>query len=388
MKVLAIAGMNLRRVSRDRTALFFIFVFPFLIILAIGAVFGSAFTPVIGVVSAGSGPLGRDLVGALERTEGIEVRAFDDREGLRQAVERGLVEAGLVIPTGYDDQVRSGGSVRIPYLARPVGAAQEARLVVAAAVDRQAIGVRAARFAESEGAGTFDQALERARTLLAAVPRVRVETETAGTEDAVGQFDYGAAQETILFVFVISLAASGMLIESRRLGTSRRMIASPTPSRTVLAGEATGRFGIALLQGLLIVAVTAVLFGVDWGNPVATAAVLVSFSLVGTGAAMLMGSVLSSAQQAGSLGVFFGLMFAALGGCMVPLEVFPPVMRAIAHVTPHAWALDAFTDILGREASAVDVAFELGVLAGYAAVLLGVAVVLFRRRLTASPASA
>jgi len=72
---------------------------------------------------------------------------------------------------------------------------------------------------------------------------------------------------------------------------------------------------------------------------------------------------------------------------MVPLEVFPPAMRTVAHVTPHAWAMDAFGDILGRGGGVGDVAVELGVLLAYAAVLLGVAVALFRRRLTASPAS-
>jgi ABC-2 type transport system permease protein len=292
------------------------------------------------------------------------------------------------VPTGYDRQVRSGETVSLPYLARPAGAGQETRLVVSAAVDRQSVAIRAARFAEQEGAGSFAEALGRARTLAAAVPRVRVTTEAAGQDEAVGAFDYGAAQEMILFVFVISLAASSMLIESRRLGTSRRMLASPTPVRTVLVGEATGRFAIALFQALLIVAVTALLFGVDWGDPLATGSVIVAFALVGTGAAMLMGSTLSSAQQAGSLGIFFGLVLAALGGCMVPLEVFPSAMRTVAHVTPHAWALDAFTEILARGGSVADVVGELGVLLAYAAVLLGISVALFRRRLTASPGSA
>jgi hypothetical protein len=49
--------------------------------------------------------------------------------------------------------------------------------------------------------------------------------------------------------------------------------------------------------------------------------------------------------------------------------------------------MDAFGDILGRGGGVGDVAVELGVLLGYAAALLGVAVALFRRRLTASPAS-
>ncbi len=381
-KAFAIAWANLRRVLRDRTAAFFILVFPFVIILVIGSVFGSAFTPVLGVVAEGSGEFGADLVARLERTDGIAIRAFDDRAALADAVARGRVEAGLVIPEGFTDRIRGGGTVELAYIARPAGAGADARLVVAAVVDDQAILLRAARFAESEGVASFDQGLAAAEAVTASVPMVTVRTTSAGGT-ALRFLDYGAAQELILFVFLVSLSASSMLIETRRLGMSRRMLASPTPARVVIAGEALGRFAIALFQGLLIVAVTALLFRVDWGNLSATFVVVVLFALVGTGAAMLMGSALENENQAGSLGVFFGLLLAALGGCMVPMEVFPTGMRIAAHVTPHAWAIDAFGDILGKGAGVPQVFPELGVLAVYAAVLLGLATVLFRRKLTA-----
>lgn len=380
-KALAIAAVNVRRVMRDRIALFFIVVFPFAIILTIGAVFGASFTPVLGVVSTGSGPLGADLASRLEHTDGIRVRTFDDRGSLTTAVERGQVEAGLVIPAGYDHQIRAGQTVQLPYLARPASAGQEEQLIVAAVVDRQAIVLRAARFAASQGVATFDQGLANAESIGPGIPKVVVRTRVAGGNEA-SRFDYGAAQELVLFVFVISLAASGMLIESRRIGVSRRMLASPTPARTVIFGETMGRFAIALFQALLIVVVTLLLFRVDWGDLVATGAIVVLFALVGTGAAMLMGSVLHNSQQAGTFGVFFGLVLAALGGCMVPLEIFPHVMRTIAHVTPHAWALDGFTKVLGKGGGVADILPQLGVLAAYATGLLSLAIVLFRGRLT------
>jgi ABC-2 type transport system permease protein len=380
-KALSIAGVNLRRVFRDRVGLFFMVVFPFVIILMIGAMYGSSFEPMLGVVSRGSGSLGIDLVARLERTEGIRVRAYDDRGSLTTAVERGQVEAGLVIPAGYDTRIRAGETVSLPYIARPAGAGQDAQLVIAAAVDRQAVLLRAARFAASEGVGSFDEALRTARAVDASMPRVVVRSSVAGS--SVLSFNYGAAQELLLFVFLISLAAASMLIESRRLGISRRMLASPTSATTVLLGEGLGRLAIALFQGGLIVAVTLVVFGVHWGDPLATGAIVILFALVGTGAAMLMGSVLENAQQAGSFGVFVGLILAALGGCMVPLEIFPPVMRTIAHFTPHAWALDAFSKVLGRGGTVADIWPQLAVLALYAAGLLSLAAVLFRRKLTA-----
>ena len=86
-KALAIAGVNLRRLLRDKTGAFFIFVFPFLIILALGAAFGSGFTPTLGVVvPAASGALGHDLRDRFEAVEDLEVRSFanDGRPPLRR----------------------------------------------------------------------------------------------------------------------------------------------------------------------------------------------------------------------------------------------------------------------------------------------------------------
>jgi ABC-2 type transport system permease protein len=387
MKALAIAGMNLRRLFRDRIGSFFILVFPFLIILAIGAVFGSGFTPVVGVVSRGAGSLGEDLVARLERTDDIEVRAYEDREALTTAVERGDAEAGLVIVRGYDERVRSGETIELPFISRPAASSSQVGLTVDAVIADQAAAIRAARVVQSEGLAGFDEALARARALRDTLPRISVRETTAGGEDPESDFDFGAAQELILFVFVISLSASSMLIESRRLGASRRMLASPTSGREILLGETLGRFAIALFEGLLIFVVTLLLFGVDWGDPAAGIATILLFALVGTGAAMLMGSSLRNAEQTGALGVFIGLGFAALGGCMVPIDLFPPVMVTVAHVTPHAWALDAFDEILREGGTLGDVVPELAILAAYAAVLLAVASVVFRRRVAAPESS-
>jgi ABC-2 type transport system permease protein len=388
VKPLAIAAANLRRLFRDRVGLFFVVVFPFLIILAIGAVFGSGFTPVLGVVSRDSGPLGADLVDRLERTEDLEVLAFDDRGSLATAVERGRVEGGLVVVQGYDERIRAGETVRLPLIARPAGAGAEIGTVVDAVLADQTTELRAARFVASEGLLSFERAWARARALRSAVPAVAVRETVAGGERTEGDFDYGAAQELVLFVFVISLAASSMLIESRRLGVSRRMLASPTSSRTIVLGEMLGRLAIALFEGLLIFVVTMLLFGVEWGDPLAGIAIIALFALVGTGAAMLLGSALHNAEQAGAIGVFVGLAFAALGGCMVPIDLFPDPMVTVAHVTPHAWAMDAFAAVLRDGGGIPDVLPELGVLAAYAAALLAAATVVFRRRLTAPAGSA
>jgi ABC-2 type transport system permease protein len=177
-----------------------------------------------------------------------------------------------------------------------------------------------------------------------------------------------------------------MLIETRRFGITRRMLASPTSVRSILVGETLGRYAISLLQGVLIVGGTALLFQVDWGNLVTTAVVVTLFGLAATGAAMVMGSVLQNAAQAGAMGVFLGLVLAAVGGCMVPLEIFPPVMNRIAHLIPHAWAIDALNASITTGAGPAQLVTELSVLAAFAAALLVGATILLRRTITARPA--
>jgi ABC-2 type transport system permease protein len=64
---------------------------------------------------------------------------------------------------------------------------------------------------------------------------------------------------------------------------------------------------------------------------------------------------------------------------MYPIELFPDSLRTVAHVTPHAWAAEALADVQRHGAGLADILPELGVLLGFAAVLLLVGAWLLRR---------
>ncbi len=183
-------------------------------------------------------------------------------------------------------------------------------------------------------------------------------------------------QQLLLFVFLTSLTASAALIQTRQLGLARRMVATPTSVGTILIGESLGRLAVALLQGVFIMIGTLVLFGVDWGQPLGAVIIVVTFALVGSGAAMLMGSLFSNDQQASGVAVMLGLGLAALGGCMIPLvvfEVFAPTLWRVAHITPHAWALEAFDALIVDDGTVIDILPFVAILLGYAVVFYGLA---------------
>lgn len=301
------------------------------------------------------------------------------------AVERGEVSAGVVIPPGYDRTIRSGDTATLRYLARADSLATQLRSALEAAVASESAVVRAARFVEQLRALPFDRGLEEAELAAAFAPRVevRVSAPDGGAyPEAGGRFDEGASTQLVLFIFLTSLTGAAALIETRRLGVLRRMLSTPTALRTLLLGVGLGRLGVALVQATIIVLGSALAFGVRWGDPLAAGTLVLAFCLVGGGAGLLLGSTLGNEQQANAVSLLLGLSLAALGGSMVPLEVFPETMRTIARATPHAWANEAFAELLRHGGGLADIGRELGILLSYATALLALAAWRLRRTLT------
>jgi ABC-2 type transport system permease protein len=383
-RAFAIAGVNLRRMLRDRANIFFVLLFPMLLILVLGIAFGGSFEPRLGVVAA-DGPLADRLVAALAADERIRVERVDSESAMRTAVERGELAAGLALPADYDAAVRAGRTADVRYLARPDEYGQQVGITVQAVVAEQAGLLRAAGFAADQTGEPFDQALGTAETVATGLPAVTVATSTVGEAlfpEDIGRFDLGASTQLLLFVFLTSLVGSTALVETRRLGVSRRMLATPTGAGTILIGEALGRVAVALVQGLIIMLGAGLLFGVQWGDPLGAAALLALFALAASGAAMLMGAVFRTEQQAGGFGIMLGLVLAALGGSMMPIELFSDTMQTVAKFTPHAWANEGFAELVRRDGGLLDIAPQLGVLAGFAVGLFAVGAWLLRRTLT------
>ena len=386
MKTLVIAANDLRLLFRFRLNVFFLFVLPMLIILLLGAAFGGADRARIGVAGADGGPLARGLAARLDAQQSVRVARYASEARLEKAVARGAVEAGLVVPAGYDAAVRAGRPVRLRWYGRPDSLAQQLRATAESVVAAESGVLGAARFVGRERDLPFTRALARAQAAAAEVPAVGARLTAPDGRPyptARSRYSSGASTQLLLFIFLSSLTGAARLIETRRLGVARRMLSTPTSVRTILAGQTAGRLAVALLQALLIVAGSALFFGVRWGDPAGTAAVVLAFALVGAGAGTVIGSVLENEQQAGSIAILIGLGLAALGGSMVPLEVFPPAVRTLAHVTPHAWGNDAFSTLLDHGGGLRDVLGDVGVLLCFAAVLLALGTWRLRRTLTA-----
>lgn len=378
MRTLTIARLTLARFVRDRANIFFVFVFPLALVLLIGLQFGGDQTPVLAVV-APDDPVASRLVEDLSTRDGVTVEIYGTRQLAIDAVAAGRTEAVFVLPDDYAAALQRG-EASVGFVTRPDGGGEALRPVVSEAVGRQAIGATAASVA-AEVTGLPRQRFDRLADDLSAAPsavtieQVSVQGDGLAAElGGMGRFDLGASSQLVLFVFITSLTAAAGLIQERNRGLVTRMLSTPTHTRQIVLGIALGRFGVALFQGAYIMFGALLLFGVDWGHPVGALAVLAIFSAVSAGAGMLLGALASNDTQANGIGVGLGLGLAALGGSMMPLEIFPETMRRIASITPHAWANRAFADLVRRDLGPSAILPELAVLGAMAAVVLTAAV--------------
>lgn len=378
--VLAISGVELRRFLRDRSNIFFMFIFPLLLVLVIGLQFGSNGGGGSLALSGSDGELRQELTASLEEA-GVEVSAADP-DAMREQVARGRSDAGLYISPDAEAAFADGADAEVELVLGTGTGAQLAAQRLTTATG--AISLEHSQRAVLETLGAGEAEATEALEAVDVQPVTLAVTDVGGLAQAfgdVGQFDVGAASQVLLFVFLISLAGSATLIQSRKLGVQSRVAASPVSGGQALIGQALGRWVIAVVQGGYIMLASALLFDVDWGNLGLSLLVLAFFAAVAAGGAMLIGSVIDNDGAASGIGIGAGLVLAALGGCMLPLELFPDTLRAVSKVTPHAWGYEAFAEIQRHGGTLADIAPSLAVLAGMAAVLLALGAWTLRRSL-------
>jgi len=97
-----------------------------------------------------------------------------------------------------------------------------------------------------------------------------------------------------------------------------------------------------------------------------------------TGLGVLVAALARTEAQVGGLTVLLLLTLSALGGCFVPRLVMPGWLKAAGLITPHAWALDGYQDLLVRGYGLVEVLPKVGALAVFALVFFAIGVWRFR----------
>ena len=127
--------------------------------------------------------------------------------------------------------------------------------------------------------------------------------------------------------FTVSFGARSILAE-RRQGTMQRLLASAASPGGVLAGKALAAFTLGTASVLVMWLATTLVFGADWGDPVAVVALTVSSVLSAIGITALVVTVARTEEQAEGYSSLVVFTLALLGGNFVYLAQLPSCSSA------------------------------------------------------------
>ena len=413
MKKLILIGIkDLKLIFRDRAALIFMLLAPFLLTIGMGFVTGRfsggasglSDIPVV-VVNLDNEEMGNalaDLFASEDLADLMEPTESSDPQAARQLIDEDEAAAAVIIPEGFtrsiipvqgttfDESLVQSDPVQIEVYTNPSRPTSSG--IVKAIVDEFISRVEEGRtsgmtsIVQLMQAGLLDpqNAENEARGLLEEDSQTETEVIRLNTNQegpAAVEFDilaYMAPGMALLFLmYTVSYGGRSILAE-RSQGTLPRLLVSPTSSAQVLGGKVLGIFLTGVAQvGILILAST-IFFGVRWGDALGVIALIVAAVFGATGWGMLVTALARSQAQVGSVGSALMLIFGILGGSFINLDQMPAAVRTLSRITPNAWGLDGFTTLAlgGRLPNLVEPITALLIMG---AVLFGIAVVLFNR---------
>jgi ABC-type multidrug transport system permease subunit len=182
-------------------------------------------------------------------------------------------------------------------------------------------------------------------------------------------------QFTVMFAFFLVLTVGWLFVAERTHGTLVRLRAAPLSRGQVLLGKLLPCLLVSLVQGVVLLLAGRLVFGMSWGaEPWLLLPVVACTSAAAVGLAMLVASAAKTETQVAVYGTLLVLVLGGVSGSLMPRELMPEAMKRASQVTPHAWALDAYSQLLGSPTPDVGVvATSCGVLLGFGAAFLAVA---------------
>ena len=394
-RILNIAWKDtLLRFASPSELLFFLFLPVLFILIVSGFATGQGNGDnriVVLVVNEDGGALSTNLVHTLESSKSVRPEVLTADQAAK-TFDAGNSPALLTIPAGFETALRAGQPLELALQVTPSNAnslaAEQAIQAAAAQVSRALAAANGSVIAaervrpfagDAERTMYFDASFRAAQSLFETAPqRINSVERVQDENESYSGAAQGTAGQMIIWVLIPLLGTSAMMAYERATGTLKRLLTTPTPRSTYLLGTITGQYGMGIVQMLILVGFGALVMKVDWGPPGALLAVLLAFGLAAVAMGTMMGTFVKTESQASGMSIMLGMVMGLLGGCMWPLELFPPAMQKIVHVLPTTWAMQALTDLTMRGEGLLAVLPDIGVLLGFAVVFFVVGVKRFR----------
>jgi len=376
-KVFLIGWKDLTLAFRDRAALTFMLLAPFLLTLGLGFVTG-AFSgssssgvsdiPVI-IVNQDGGQLGNALAEAFlspDLAEIVKAQTLADPAAARQQVDADKAAAALIIPPGFSARILPVPGASSPgplaYLelytnpTRPTGAGV-IQTIVEGFLSQVEVGRIGGQVAVTQLLGSGLVALQDAAQIGMEVgtrqggavrEQSAVQLKSSSNDGRAVTFNILAfmAPGMALFFLMYTVTNGGRsLLVERNQGTLPRLLISPTTTIQVLGGKVLGTYLTGVAQLLILIITCALLFQLEWGDPLGVLALVLAAVAGAMGWGMLITALAKTPGQIGAIGSAVMLTFGILGGSFFSLDMMPEWYRWVSKITPNAWGVEGFTTL-------------------------------------------
>ena len=344
-QVLGYTALLLRSYARDRTALFFGFLFPLLFMALFGVLnFGGSVRVDLAVVDDAKNEQSASFISSLKAIETFRVTT-GEREAELAELSAGDRDLVLVIPSDF----------RLAP-ARP-GATVPTLTLYENSAEPEAGGIGRAILSSVVSQMSF------AVTQTAPVMTIKREEITGRSLKYVDFLTPGILGMTIMQLGISGVAFS--FVAERQRGVIRRIMATPIPRRNYMAAHVLQRLILAVVQVLILLAVAVFGFKV---TVVGGLGALLLVSVLGAVVFLCLGfavtGLLATENQAAVVTQVVTLPQLFLSGVFFSRDAVPAFLRPIADLLPLTFLNDALRDIATTGATLADVSGQiLGLLA-------------------------
>ena len=346
-----VAWKDLLIIFRDKQAFLTLIAMPLLLIAILGAAFGDMmdgdedvtikkFT--LGIVNLDKGPLGEMLSEEIfkkELSDQIQVTYYQEEE-LYKKIKDHKLEVGIVIDDDFTSSLMSGKQARTKLVTVPDPGIKAT--IVSTVIEQfaQTIPLEVMTITKTQPVQGNVSSDEPTQDLLQ-------ETAIGTNTNPVSSFQYYAAAMGVMFLLMTVVQGVSTMILEKGQEVFKRLLVSNLTYLNYLTGKMVGLIVISLTQAFVIIIGTKVLFGVDWGESI-SGIMLMTFAFVisACGLGVLAGSFIKTEKAFNAAGMLGTQIFAALGGSMAPLYIFPDWFVSAGKVLPNGLALQTYLDLM------------------------------------------
>ena len=316
----ALIGKEFHQIRRDRRLAVSLIVPPTVQLLLFGFALSASVSNVrLGAVDESATPESRELLAAFSQSKSFRlVSSYGSVDQLSADLQRGAIDAALVIPYDYDRLLQRGRNVNVQFLVNAMNAntAAISQGYAEGIIQTHNIDLRTRRSRETPG-----QVQVQAAYLY-----------NPGLEDSwfivTGVFG-------LLIILNSSLVASGAMVREREAGTIEQLLMSPASTTEIILAKIAPLFVLLFLMSLFAITLMKLAFHVPFqGNLLLVIGGAALCILSGISIGTVNATFSRSAQQAQLTNFFINPPLASLSGALNPVEAMPNWLQPVTLVNP------------------------------------------------------